>query len=431
MTLRVAYDITFLAEYAYRSGEEVGITRAVKSMIQELCRRKDVELTLMGLCGNDAAFHSHIAGRYYRGQQEGQCGAFAHTFGSRCGLASLYEWLYDVYLSKDFQSLPKIRPRSLFVRGALKALRTWDAYPAFDDRQFDVFHSTAVGLPPPHITKEVSRLLTIYDLIPLLAPQFVTPGQTEAMRSIIESIDINRDWVVCISEYTRQEFCEFTGMNPDRVFVTHLAADEHFRPVTDLARVAATRRRYGIPDGNYLLSLAAPQPRKNLAHLIACFFRLLADSPGLDANLVLVGPQGWMADEVFRAAQASSALRSRVVFTGYVAEEDLSAVYSGAKAFVYPSLYEGFGLPPLEAMRCGVPVITSNTTSLPEVVGEAGIMVGPADADALCQAMRDLLTCDSSRQSLRRKGSERSRHFSWARCADETVGVYRAITHDH
>jgi glycosyltransferase involved in cell wall biosynthesis len=134
-----------------------------------------------------------------------------------------------------------------------------------------------------------------------------------------------------------------------------------------------------------------------------------------------------MHDQILSVAESAPEFRSRVIFTGYIAEDDLSAVYSGAKAFVYASRYEGFGLPPLEAMQCGIPVITSNTTSLPEVVGDAGIMVDPDDVEALSQAMLDVLTDSALRQELVAKGLRRARSFSWAKCADDTVEIYRKI----
>lgn len=431
MAVQVAYDITFLAEYTYRTGEEVGITRVIRSVMQGMQLRDDVELTPVGLCGGDAAYFSFLT-KWYLEQAGGQeADRFRHTFGSRLGLSCLYRKLYDAYLSKDYQRLPRSSPKAVPLRGALKLLRSVDTYTAFNDRDYDVFHSPFMSLPPKHVTKGVPRLLTIYDLIPLIAPHFGSHGQTASMRAIIDSIDVQRDWVTCISEYTKQEFCEYTGMSSHRVFVTPLAADKHFQPVTDQDQIAAARRRYHIPEGAYLLTLAALQPRKNLAHLVSCFFRLLSEAPDLDVSLVLVGPQGWMYDEIIQAAGACPELRSKVIFTGYVPEEDLSAIYSGAQAFIYPSLYEGFGLPPLEAMQCGVPVITSNTTSLPEVVGDAGITVGPTDAESLCRAMHALLTDGAFRQELSRKGLERSERFSWAKCADQLAHIYKAIADAH
>jgi glycosyltransferase involved in cell wall biosynthesis len=265
-------------------------------------------------------------------------------------------------------------------------------------------------------------VLTVYDLIPVLAPEYVTPAMTSRFEQILGSIDVERDWVTCISEHTKNEFCAYTGMAPERAFVTPLAAAPHFHPVGDAAQIAEVRRRYGLPGGRYFLSLAAPQ------HLIRCFFRLLDEQHLPDTYLVLAGSkaQGWMYDEIFAAAAGSEAHRTRVIFTGYVADEDLAALYSGALAFVFPSLYEGFGLPPLEAMACGTPVITSNVTALPEVVGDAGLTVAPADADALCAALLAVGDDEGLRRRLGRLGVERAACFSWENCAGETVRAYRA-----
>jgi glycosyltransferase involved in cell wall biosynthesis len=135
-----------------------------------------------------------------------------------------------------------------------------------------------------------------------------------------------------------------------------------------------------------------------------------------------------MYDEILAAAESSSKYKSRLIFTGFVAEEDLAALYSGAVAFVFPSLYEGFGLPALEAMACGTPVITSSTTSLPEVVGDAALLVDPMDPDALRDAMSTILSDHSLRADLRRKGLRRATEFSWTRCAELTAGTYyRAV----
>jgi glycosyltransferase involved in cell wall biosynthesis len=155
-----------------------------------------------------------------------------------------------------------------------------------------------------------------------------------------------------------------------------------------------------------------------------CFFRLLSEHPNLDVNLVLAGSRRFIAGEMFEPYQQ---FNSRIIYTGYIADEDLSALYSGATAFIFPSLYEGFGLPPLEAMSCGTPVISSNRTSLPEVVGDAGIMVDPKDEDELCQAMLNLLKDNNLVQELREKGFERSKNFSWTKCTADTVDVYKSV----
>jgi glycosyltransferase involved in cell wall biosynthesis len=295
-------------------------------------------------------------------------------------------------------------------------------------REIDVYHSPFLKLPAREVTGRLPRILTIYDLIFINRPDFMPDHLVSFLHEIFKSVDPDRDWATSISEFTKQEYCEHSGMSPDRVFVTPLAAAPHFHPVMDQEEIALARRRYDIPEGNYFLGLGVLQPRKNLSHLIRCFFRVLEEQHLPDTYLVLAGAQGWMYDEIFaEAVGIKSGDRSRVILTGHVADDDLAALYSGATAFVYPSLYEGFGLPPLEAMACGTAVITSNVTALPEVVGSAGRTVSPTDSDALCQAMLDLLLDQGYRQELGRKGLERAAEFSWKRCAEETAKAYQVV----
>lgn len=209
------------------------------------------------------------------------------------------------------------------------------------------------------------------------------------------------------------------------VFVTPLAAADFFQPVIERALIAATLQRCGIPDRPYLLSLATLEPRKNLNFLIRCFSQVIQADPTLDLNLVLVGIGGWQTAEIFQAASHNPQLKSRIIFTGYLPDRDLSAIYSGATAFVYPSLYEGFGLPPLEAMQCGIPVITANTSSLPEVVGNAGILIDPTQDDDLCQAILNLVHDAPLQADLAQRARQRATQFSWARCAQQTAEIYQ------
>ena len=232
------------------------------------------------------------------------------------------------------------------------------------------------------------------------------------------------DFVFAISQSTKNDLCNYSNIDPSRVYVTHLAAADNFRPCGDRARIDGVRRQYGIPDAPYALSLCTLEPRKNIEATIRSFSRLVKQQNIDDLNLVLVGARGWKFDEIFNELDRSLVEKERVFLTNYVPDEDLSPLYSGSMMFVYPSLYEGFGLPPLEAMQCGVPVITSNTSSLPEVVGDAGIMVNPEDEDAISQAMLELYQSDELREDLSGRSLDRAAGFSWKKCADETVEAY-------
>jgi glycosyltransferase involved in cell wall biosynthesis len=293
---------------------------------------------------------------------------------------------------------------------------------------FDVVHSLRTALPPRTRVPARARALTVHDVIPLLHPEWMYEGAEAEFRMITDSLAIESDYVIANSETTARDVSALLGIAPDRVFVTPFAANpEIFHPEDDPAKLAEVRARYGIPPGNYVLSVCTVEPRKNLPHLIRCFFRLLDQEDPGDLYLVLVGPSGWKTDAVSATLAQRPELRAHVVLTGYVADSDLAAVYSGARAFVYPSLYEGFGLPILEAMQCGTPVVTSNTSSMPEVSGTAAVQVSPTDSDALCEALKHLLADADHARELRRRGLARASLFSWDRTAERTVAAYRAM----
>ncbi|MGC1454383.1 MAG: glycosyltransferase family 1 protein, partial [Nitrospirota bacterium] len=262
-------------------------------------------------------------------------------------------------------------------------------------------------------------------------PENVPSWFARLFKQILHSIDIERDYIVCISEYTRSVFIDYTQRSPRRVFASPLAADNTFQPVADETLIKLCRASYGIPEGDYFVALAELQPRKNLARLIIAFAQFLDETKKNNVYLVLVGgPSSLKNNDIFRTIERfPHRIKDKYIFTGYVDEKYIAALYSGAMMFIYPSLYEGFGLPPLEAMQCGVPVITSNSTSLPEVVGKAGLLIDPLDINALSAAMCTLYEKKSLRSELRENGLERATHFSWAKCADDIVKIYETAVH--
>jgi glycosyltransferase involved in cell wall biosynthesis len=205
-----------------------------------------------------------------------------------------------------------------------------------------------------------------------------------------------------------------------------LAAPAHFAPVTDEKELQRVRHTYGI-EGEYILSVGSLQPRKNLTRLVRAFSSLRRERSGVKLpKLVLVGRQGWLYDETLREI-AESGVGNQILLTGYVSETDLPTLYSGALCFIYPSYFEGFGLPPLEAMKCGAPVIVGNQTSLPEVVGDAGLMVNPFDEAEIASALARLIDSPGLREELRVKGLKRARSFSWHETARRTLEVYNQV----
>ena len=295
---------------------------------------------------------------------------------------------------------------------------------------YKLFHSPY--FPIPKVVQQHPTLrpvLTIHDLIPIRFPHFFGNETNHIVEQIVKSLP-QSGFAICVSEATKADFLDYTGFAENQVFVTPLAADpDIFFQCKDKALIHNTLQQYQIPtEQPYLLSLATLEPRKNTEQVIKSFVQLVQQEAIQDLNLVLVGTKGWDFDRIFEAIDHAGQYRSRIFVTGYVPDTHLSPLYSGALAFVYPSFAEGFGLPPLEAMQCGLPVITSDTTSLPEVVGTAGIVVPPTDGEALCQAMLRVYQNSVLRHELSVKSLERANQFSWKKTIAETKAIYQAIS---
>jgi len=236
--------------------------------------------------------------------------------------------------------------------------------------------------------------------------------------------------LLTLSESSKQDLIQTYGIPGTRITVTPAAAANALRPVSDATELAAVRRQYGIQP-NYILSLSSIQPRKNLPRLIEAYGLLRRTRPeSRFPQLVIAGKRGWLESETLRAAQKSQWARD-IVFTGYVPDEQLAALYSGALCFVYPSYFEGFGLPVLEAMQCGAPVIAGDRTSLPEIVSDAGLLVDPHDVQALATAIAELVDHEDRRNEFSNRGLHRAKQFTWKKTAEATLEVYDRVTREH
>ena len=235
--------------------------------------------------------------------------------------------------------------------------------------------------------------------------------------------------ILSLSEHTRRDIMKTYDVESERITAIPLAAPAHFGPVKDDIELQRVRNTYGIV-GDYLLSVGSIQPRKNLARLVRAYASLRGkDRVSSLPKLVLAGKCAWLYDETLRAVEETG-IRDSVILTGYVPESDLPTLYSGALCFVYPSYFEGFGLPPLEAMKCGTPVIVGNTTSLPEVVGDAGLAVDPFDVEAIAAAIERMIDDSVFRNKLSVKGLARSQMFDWRDTARRTLDVYEEVVRE-
>ncbi|MGH2458711.1 MAG: glycosyltransferase family 4 protein [Chloroflexota bacterium] len=286
----------------------------------------------------------------------------------------------------------------------------------------DVFHFPDFALPP---VRRGATVVTVHDLSFMLVPECADQRLRAHLEKVVPMSVREADFVCADSENTRNELTTLLDVVPERVAVVYGGVDRRFHPVTDPAVLEAIRQKYGL-SFPFIFYMGTIEPRKNLGRLLQAYTRLREKSRS-PHRLVIAGGLGWLYQEVLRDIDQLAA-EQRVVFLGRVPDDDLPALYSLCDVFAFPSLYEGFGLPPLEAMACGKAVVCSNTSSLPEVVGDAGVFVSPYDVDGLADVLGQLLADPSRRQRLGERGIERASQFTWEKAARQTLEIYRQIT---
>ena len=279
-----------------------------------------------------------------------------------------------------------------------------------------IHHTTNLG---PFIFKGLmpgkKNIQTIHDIIPLLFRNTHEKAVKLAFKYFLPSIVKNADKIIAVSESTKRDLINTLGVPRDKIKVIYEGASNIYRPV----KGNVIKERFGTE--NYILYVGALEPKKNLITLIRAFSE--AKKKGVKEDLVLVGKDGWKYKEVYDEIERLD-LTADVLITGYVELKDLPYIYSSAKVFVMPSLYEGFGLPVLEAMSCGTPVITSDRGSFPEIVGNAGITIDALDSEKFADAISNVLDDKELSKKMRRKGLEQAKKFTWKRTAEETIKVY-------
>jgi len=287
----------------------------------------------------------------------------------------------------------------------------------------DLYHALAFVAPA---VISCPFVMTVYDLSYKRFPQAFRPLNRFYLNTFTAHSAKRARAIITISESTRQDVIRYFHVAPEQVRTVYCGVDEGFRPLPQ-AQVEAFKAQQGLPQG-FILFIGTIEPRKNVAALIkayAAWRRRAGQAP----KLIIGGGKGWYYGQVFALVE-SLGLRDDVIFPGYLPQADLPMWYNAATIFVYPSLFEGFGLPVLEAMACGTPVITSKASSLPEVVGEAGMLVDPTDVDNLSYALERVFNDLTLRDSMRQKGLAQSAKFSWHKAATETLEVYRRTLAD-
>lgn len=265
-------------------------------------------------------------------------------------------------------------------------------------------------------------VITIHDLNFIHFSQFLTSESTRYYGQIHRAVK-RADHILTDSDATRDDVIAHLRVPPEHVTTVHLAAARVYRPITDRHEVRRTVARYGLPS-DFVIFVGTLEPRKNVSTLLKAF-RHLRDR-GYDIHLVIVGSKGWLYEDIF-STWTELKLTDCVHFLENVPDEDLARLYNAAHCLTLPSHYEGFGLPPLEAMACGTPVVVANRSSLPEVVGDAGLLIDPDSPEDLASALSQILDSSELRASLRQRGLIRAGEFSWARAAHQTMAVYGKV----
>lgn len=288
------------------------------------------------------------------------------------------------------------------------------------DNRLDILHDVG-QISPYFFPSRTKRILTIFDLSPILYPQFFTL-LTRSYMKLLPQIVRNTDSIITISENSKKDIMRLLGVSKEKITVTHLGIERKFKPLKDKRHLNEIRNKYRLPR-KFILFVGTIEPRKNLPALIEAYH---AVAQKIDISLVIAGQIGWKYADVFEAIRKYS-LQKQVIFTGYVDDNDLPALYNLAEVFVYPSLYEGFGFPVLEAMASGCPVITSSTSSLPEITGNAAILIDPMDIMSITKAILKTVLNKKMRLDMVERGLGQAKKFSWKNCVFNTLNNYEKI----
>jgi glycosyltransferase involved in cell wall biosynthesis len=323
------------------------------------------------------------------------------------------------------EDLPRVRLRGTRLLPAMMVLGPAQLAITARRHRLDAVHDP-VGIAPffsPGWPSNVGRVVTIHDMVPFVHPETHARLTNLLFHKYMPRTVQHVDRVITDSESSKRDIERFFAVDPGRISRIYCGIGQQFRPQIP-ETIAEVSRRYDI-HSPYILAVGALQARKNMESVIEAYARMRTQH--FPHRLVLVGPKAWKSQGIFQRIDQLG-LDQHVQLTGFVDDQDLPAIYAGADCFVFPSLYEGFGFPPLEAMACGTPVVASNTSSLPEVIGDGGLMVAPQDVSALATAIIRVLTEPNVARGLRQRGIVQAKRFTWETAAAAHAELYQAVT---
>ncbi|HEY0753056.1 MAG TPA: glycosyltransferase family 1 protein [Ktedonobacteraceae bacterium] len=330
-------------------------------------------------------------------------------------------------LERPFPTAPNVRGRSVLIPDRYLNILwyRWRApLPAnLFTGKIDIYHGPDFVLPP--LSSKIRKVVTIHDLAFLEHPEYAVPSLAEYLKKVVPASVAAADVVAAVSHETARTLVEHFQTPRAKIAVIPNGLRPHFKPITDPILLGATANKFGLRHP-LVLGVGTLEPRKNHLGLIKAFHKVQSEKRNRSAMLALAGGHGWLYDET-RQLVADLKLEKKVRFLGRVSDLELAMLYNLADVFAFPSFFEGFGVPPLEAMACGTPVITANTSSLPEVVGDAALTVDPHNIDELAKAITSLLSDEKLRETLRARGFARAQIYTWPDSAQKMLNIYQSL----
>jgi glycosyltransferase involved in cell wall biosynthesis len=436
---KVLCEIDYFCKVVLEPNERTGVFNTMRFIFAELIKRKDLDITFVSYQYPICFFKKRFVKDYpeFRNAKSFWLGSFrdkvkyffqskAYEYRQNYKKDKKVGWKILYTFFKIFRGLAKLTPDIKYF--ANKKISNYDFY-------------LSLSKPIPKIinqNKNIKKGIFIHDLIPIKHPEFFEIKNKKSVQKTLKKFgeifdSIKKDTIIyCNSKYTKKDLLEvYPKFKNNKIVITYLGVDKNKyfylsdrdkKNSKDFKNIQKSLEKYKIPkDKPYFLSLTSMNPRKNTAFIVRGFVKFLKKNPKVSINLVLAGKFDWNCDDIFKEIKRDKSFKDRIIVTGYVDDKDVNNVYNRAFGFVYPSLYEGFGMPALEAMQCGVPVITSNTTSIPEVVGNAGILINPNKDDELIKAFEKLYEDKKFRDELLKKSLKRAKKFSWGKTVKKII----------